>query len=120
MKTEMKKLKTEKEAELAKTLCSDKDCPIHGKLKTRGRVFGGKVIRKFHRRVTIEFERMVYMRKYERYLKNNTKIHARLPDCMEYKTNIGDTIQIRECRPLSKMIHFVVIKKTKDRDREKK
>ena len=34
---------------------------------TRGRTFKGTVIKKFPKRVVIEFERMVYIRKYERY-----------------------------------------------------
>jgi ribosomal protein S17 len=25
------------------------------------------------------------------------------------KINVGDTVKVRECRPLSKIIHFVVI-----------
>ncbi len=96
--------------------CDDKDCPIHGNLKSRGRTFEGKVIRKFHKRITIEFERMVYVRKYERYSKSKTKIHARLPVCMEEGINIGDLVKVKECRPLSKIIHFVVIEKIKDKE----
>ena len=103
--------KEEKTTETAGALCKDRDCPFHGKLKVRGRIFEGKVKRKFPRRITIEFERMIYVKKYERYAKSKTKIHARLPVCMEDKINIGDTVLVRECRPLSKIIHFVVIKK---------
>ena len=80
---------------------------------TRGRTFEGTVIKKFPNRVVIEFERMVYVKKYERYAKSKTKIHARLPTCMEKEVQIGDFVQIRECRPLSKIIHFVVIEKVK-------
>ncbi len=94
-------------------ICKDKDCHIHGNLKIRGRIFKGKVIKKFHKRIVIEFERMIYVRKYERYKKSKTKIHARLPVCMEKEINIGDLIKIQECRPLSKIIHFVVIEKIK-------
>ena len=54
---------------------------------------------------------MIYVRKYERYSKAKTKIHARLPDCMADKIQLGDLIRVRECRPLSKIIHFVVIGK---------
>jgi|TARA_Y100000310_G_scaffold325414_1_gene388852 small subunit ribosomal protein S17 len=92
--------------------CADKFCPIHGekKLKVRGRVFEGEVIKKLHGRVTIQFERMIKVRKYERYEKRRTKIHARLPECMENDVNVGDLIQIGETRPISKMIHCVVIK----------
>lgn len=89
----------------------EKDCHIHGNLKVRGRVFEGRVIRKFHKRITIEFERMVYVKKYERYSKSKTKIHARLPICMEKDVVVGDLVKIQECRPLSKIIHFVMIDK---------
>ncbi len=100
-------------------ICKDKDCHIHGNLKVRGRVFEGHVIKKFHKRITIGFERMIYIRKYERYTKSKTKIHARLPVCMEKEINIGDLVKIQECRPLSKMIHFVVIEKIKSGENKK-
>jgi small subunit ribosomal protein S17 len=87
--------------------------PISWGLKTRGRIFEGNVIKKFQRRVVIEFERMVYISKYERYKKSKTKLHARLPSCLENEIKVGDLIRIQECRPLSKIIHFVVIKKIK-------
>ncbi len=105
--------KIEKKSEVVGNVCDDRNCHIHGNLKTRGRVFEGEVIRKFHKRITIEFERMTYVRKYERYKKSKTKIHARLPVCMEDEIHIGDLIKVQECRPLSKIIHFVVIEKIK-------
>ncbi len=109
-KKETKKIQKEM-AKTADALCRDKDCPIHGHLKVRGKVFEGKVVSKFPKRIAIEFERMIYIRKYERYMKGKTKIHARLPKCMENNINIGDTVRIQECRPLSKIVHFVVSKK---------
>jgi len=105
--------KQEKELEAASASCDDKKCPIHGNLKVRGRIFEGRVTKKFATRITIEFERMIYVRKYERYYRSKTKIHAHLPKCMENQINVGDLIQIQETRPLSKIIHFVVIKKIK-------
>jgi small subunit ribosomal protein S17 len=81
---------------------------------TRGRLFEGIVTKKFPKRIVIEFERMIYVRKYERYARLKTKIHARLPDAMEKTINIGDLVRVHECRPLSKIIHFVVIQKIKD------
>jgi small subunit ribosomal protein S17 len=99
--------------------CEDRDCHVHGNLKTRGRIFKGTVIRKFHKRIVIEFERMIYVRKYERYAKSKTKIHARLPTCMEKAINVGDLIKVQECRPLSKIIHFVVIEKIKSGEEKK-
>lgn len=113
-KTKTKKTEMKNEPVETKLVCKDTDCPNHGNLKVRGKIFEGKVIKKFHKRIAIEFERMIYVRKYERYAKSRTKIHARLPLCMEKEINLGDLVQVRECRPLSKIIHFVTIKKIKD------
>lgn len=114
----MKKTKEEtqekKVSKIVGTSCNDDKCHIHGNLKIRGRFFEGEVIKKFPKRVSIEFERMIYVNKYERYKKSRTKVHARLPDCMKDQIKVGDYIQVQECRPLSKIIHFAVIKKIKD------
>ena len=93
--------------------CKDKLCPFHGEnaLKLRGRVFEGEVIKKLKGRLTISFERTLYVPKFERYEKRRTKLHARLPDCLDNEISVGDYIQIAETRPISKMIHFVVVKK---------
>ena len=96
--------------------CGDKKCNIHGNLKARGRIFEGIITRKFPKRITLEFERMVYVKKYERYKKSRTKIHARLPDCIEKEINVGDLVKVQECRPLSKIIHFVVLNKIKSKE----
>jgi small subunit ribosomal protein S17 len=115
MKSKESKTQKKQEIKIAEAeKCNDKDCHIHGNLKARGRTFKGTVVKKFHKRVVIEFERMVYVRKYERYKKTKTKIHARLPKCMENDINLGDYIKVRECRPLSKIIHFIVIEKIKE------
>ena len=119
MKTAEAKVKENKDKEKEELLvgtedCNDPNCPFHGRLKLRGRVFKGKVIKKFPKRVVIELERMVYVRKYERYTKSRTKLHARLPECIEDKINLGDYIRIKECRPLSKIVHFVVEAKLKE------
>lgn len=112
--------KTKKKGLVETPECNDRYCPnCGGSIKARGKIFEGKVIKKFQRRLTIHFERRVYVRKYERYLKKDTKIHARLPECMKKDIEIGDIIQVRECRPLSKIIHFVVIKKIKDAEVKK-
>lgn len=117
----MKKKKTEEKTEekmTVRTICDDKTCPTHGNLKVRGRVFEGIVLKKFHKRISIGFERMIYLRKYERYSKSKTKIHARLPICMEKDIEIGDIVKIQECRPLSKIIHFVVLGKVNKGDKK--
>lgn len=112
------KQKTEKHEEkknLHSEKCEDRNCHIHGSLKVRGKTFEGRVTKKFAKRVVIEFERMIFVRKYERYMKGKTKIHAHLAACMEDKISVGDLIKIQECRPLSKIIHFTVVEKIKDR-----
>ena len=74
---------------------------------TRGRTFKGRVTKKFPTRVVVEFDRTVYIHKYERYYKKKTRLHARLPKNID--VNVGDHIKVQECRPLSKIIHFVVL-----------
>ena len=119
MEKENKTMEKENKTGIVITECNDKDCHIHGNLKVRGKTFEGTVIRKFHKRIAIEFERMIYIKKYERYAKSKTKIHARLPTCMEKDVKIGDLVKIQECRPLSKIIHFVYVGQVKERGNEK-
>ena len=73
---------------------------------TRGRIFQGTVTKKFPTRVVIEFERIVYVPKYERFSKSKTRLHARVQKGMNVE--VGDYVKVHECRPLSKIIHFVV------------
>jgi len=110
-----KTIKTEKKTE--KVSCADKKCPFHGSdaVKLRGRTFEGEVITKLPGRVKIQFDRFLYDRKYERFDKRRTKLHARLPDCLKEQIQLGDWIQITECRPLSKIIHFIVTKKIRSK-----
>ncbi len=105
--------KKKQEKEIQNNSCADKFCPFHGSkpLKLRGRIFQGEVIKKFQGRIVIQFERMFYIRKYERYEKRRTKIHARLPDCLKDGIDVGDVVRIAECRPVSKIIHCVVLNK---------
>jgi small subunit ribosomal protein S17 len=88
--------------------CTDKKCPIHGKLSTRGRQFKGYVKKIVGSRAVIEWDRFIYYPKYERYAKARSRIHAHIPACLNIKQ--GDYVLVRECRPLSKIIHFVVLK----------
>lgn len=100
--------------------CKDETCPVHGSLRVRGRFFKGYVIKKFPRRIVIEFERTIKVQKYERFAKKKTKLHARLPLCKENEVQIGDYVEIGECRQLSKIIHFVYLGKvTKEKEKEK-
>ena len=89
------------------------------KINPRGKIFEGIVMKKFPKRVVIGFEKTIYVKKYERYAKTRTKIHARLLRNMEDKVNVGDLIKVQECHPLSKIIHFVVIDVIKKNYKEK-
>ena len=40
-----------------------------------------------------------------------TRLHARIPEGMQI--SVGDYVKIQECRPLSKIIHFVVLEVVK-------
>jgi small subunit ribosomal protein S17 len=112
----MAKEKTEQKMQEKTNNCNDPKCPFHGTLSIRGRIFRGTVSKKFPKRVVVEFERTVFIRKYERYAKSKTKLHARLSDCLADSINVGDYIEIMECRPLSKIISFVVTKKIKNKE----
>jgi small subunit ribosomal protein S17 len=76
-------------------------------ISVRGRIFQGTVVKKFEKRIVIEFERTIKVRKYERFAKKKTRLHARVPEGLS--VNVGDYVKIGECRPLSKIINFVVV-----------
>ncbi len=89
-------------------VCYDDLCPFHGSLSIRGRLFTGNVVsNKAKKMVVIEREYTYLIRKYKRYARRKSKIHAYLPECMNVK--IGDVVTAAECRPLSKTVSFVVI-----------
>jgi len=103
---EKKKASESKKEKTAKIVITPLD-----KVSLRGRKFEGIVTKKFDGRITIEFERTKLIKKYERYIKNKTKLHARLPESLKGEINVGDYVQIQECRPLSKILHHIVVKK---------
>ncbi len=88
-------------------------------VKLRGKTFEGTVVSKLHGRVAIEFERLNYISKYERYEKRKTKIHARLPKELEDQINVGDVVEVAECRPLSSIIKAIVTKKIRSAEGKK-
>lgn len=90
--------------------CNDPNCPFHGNIKVRGMILTGKVISdKMDGTVTVEHNYLYYDRKYKRYEKRRSKIHAHLPPCVEVK--LGDLVVIGETRPISKTVSFVVLGK---------
>jgi small subunit ribosomal protein S17 len=116
MVTKKTQVKEEKKVE-----CNDRLCPWHGdkKLRLRGRTFEGFVIKKLNGRLTIQFERMLHVPKYDRYEKRKTKVHARLTPCMQNEVEVGDLISVAETRPISKTINFVVAKVVRKAEEKK-
>ncbi|MFH0752174.1 MAG: 30S ribosomal protein S17 [archaeon] len=93
-----------------KEACEDKHCPFHGDIKLRGRIFTGTVIKTdIHRSATVGWTIRHYLPKYERYELRKSRVRVHNPDCI--KAQIGDKVKIAECRPISKMKHFVIIEK---------
>ena len=97
--------------EKTKTMKEDKKTEDKILVGTRGRVFEGFVKKKINDRVAIEYERTVLVKKYERFYKKKSKIHARIPKGMQIEE--GDYVKVMECRPLSKIIHHIVIEKVR-------
>ena len=90
--------------------CNDKNCPFHGDLSVRGRQFTGTIISTNMRKTAIiEFKRLHFLKKYERYEKRRTKLKVHNPECINAKD--GDIVEIIECRPLSKTKNFVIVRK---------
>ncbi|EHQ36798.1 30S ribosomal protein S17 [Methanoplanus limicola] len=88
--------------------CNDVNCPFHGTLPVRGQVITGKVVSdKMQGSVVISRDYLHYVKKYKRYEKRSSKIHAHNPSCLGVK--VGDTVKIAECRPISKTKKFVVV-----------
>ncbi len=91
-----------------KNVCDDPLCPWHGHLKVRGGLLVGKVIKaKMKRTVVVEREYLVYIRKYMRYERRRSRIHAHNPPCINAQP--GDTVLIGETRPLAKSVAWVVL-----------
>lgn len=98
-----------KGVEAPKSECTDIKCPFHGELRARGRTFEGTVKSdKMTNTVTVEWERMILVPKYNRYIKRRSKVKAHNPECIKAKT--GDRVLIVECRPLSRTKKFTVVK----------
>jgi small subunit ribosomal protein S17 len=92
-----------------KSECSDKNCPVHGGLKVRGRSFEGVVVSdKMLKTVVVSWARRLFVKKFERYEKKRSKVNAHNPECISAKK--GDVVLITETRPLSKTKTFVVVK----------
>jgi small subunit ribosomal protein S17 len=77
-------------------------------LKLHGKEFVGVVISdKATKTVTVEWDRRRLVQKYERYEKRYSRVYAHNP--LTINAKMGDTVRIKETRPLSKTKNFVVV-----------
>ncbi|HIE41535.1 MAG TPA: 30S ribosomal protein S17 [Candidatus Aenigmarchaeota archaeon] len=90
--------------------CESRDCPFHGTLKIRGRIFDGIVVSlKPQNTVVIERHYLKFISKYERYERRKKRISIHRPSCMRLKK--GDIVNVAECKPISKTKRHVIIEK---------
>ncbi|NNL59369.1 MAG: 30S ribosomal protein S17 [Nitrosopumilus sp.] len=88
--------------------CTDKNCPFHGGLSIRGKMFDGKVTgNKAKQTITLQKDDPIYFSKFKRYARGKSTIHAHVPECMDVES--GDHVLTAECRPLSKSVSYVVV-----------
>ena len=91
-----------------KRTCNDELCPFHGKLSIRGRILTGTTVSsKAHKMIVVSREYPRLVRKYKRYERSRSNVHAFLPSCIDVKE--GDEVKIAECKPISKTISFVTV-----------
>lgn len=87
--------------------CEDINCPWHGQISVRGRVFQGSVrSAKSRNTVIVEWGYHRFIPKYERYERRKSRVVAHNPPCIHARE--GELVVIAECRPISKTKHFVV------------
>lgn len=88
--------------------CTDRNCPFHGSLSIRGKLFDGKVTgNKAKHTITLQKDVPIYFTKFKRYARGKSTIHAHVPSCIDVES--GDNVLTAECRPISKSISYVVV-----------
>jgi small subunit ribosomal protein S17 len=98
------------DAQAPKEDCGSEKCPWHGHVKIRGRTFRGIVVSaKGANTAIVKWHYYKIVPKYERYERRNTRIAVHNPKCIAAK--VGDTVNIGECRLLSKSKAFVIFEK---------
>ncbi|PVU99999.1 hypothetical protein BB559_000204 [Furculomyces boomerangus] len=91
----------------------DKKCPFTGNVSIRGRILSGVVVStKMKRTIILRRDYLHYITKYNRYEKRHKNIAAHLSPAF-IGVEVGDTVTVGECRPLSKTVRFNVLKHSK-------
>ncbi|MBS3167842.1 30S ribosomal protein S17 [Candidatus Woesearchaeota archaeon] len=79
-------------------------------LKLRGREFIAQVVKSgAQKSAVVQWSRIVYLPKYQRYEKRRSKIQVHNPICIN--AQVGDKVRIVETRPISKTKNFVIVEK---------
>ncbi|KDQ11592.1 hypothetical protein BOTBODRAFT_135643 [Botryobasidium botryosum FD-172 SS1] len=92
----------------------DKKCPFTGDVSIRGRILTGKVIStKMTRTIIIRRDYLHFIPKYHRYEKRHKNLAAHVSPA--FRVEIGDTVTVGQCRPLSKTVRFNVLRVSKNK-----
>jgi len=90
----------------------DQNCPFYGSLRLRVQVLEGTIASVgMQKTITLSRANVRYMDKYERFEKRTSSLSAHLPACIG-EVNVGDSVKVMECRPLSKSVAFCVVEVT--------
>src|SRR5271157_2760084 len=94
-----------------KKTCEDTNCPFHGELPVRGRVFQGVVVSaKMDKTVVVERDYLLYISKFMRYERRRSRIPSHNPPCIDAKE--GDRVKIRGKRSNCKTVFFLLFENT--------
>jgi small subunit ribosomal protein S17 len=90
--------------------CDDRHCVFHGDLKIRGRSFVGNVVKSVAQKsAVVQWSRLMFIPKYQRYEKRRSKLQVHNPPCINAK--VGDKVRIVETRPISKLKNFIIVER---------
>ncbi|URJ26566.1 30S ribosomal protein S17 [Blochmannia endosymbiont of Camponotus modoc] len=82
-------------------------------MSDRIRILLGRVCnKKMNKSVVVSIERLIKHSTYEKFIKRTTKLHVHDPN---NETNVGDLVEVQECRPISKKKSWIltsIIKKS--------
>lgn len=90
--------------------CGDRNCPWHGILSLRGRVFTGTVrSARSHNTAIVEWGFNKFIKKYERYERRKSRVTAHNPPCIHARED--ELVVIAECRPVTATKRFAVVER---------
>ncbi|CAG7847648.1 40S ribosomal protein S11-A [Serendipita indica DSM 11827] len=92
----------------------DKKCPFTSEVSIRGRILTGRVVStKMNRTIIIRRDYLHFIPKYHRYEKRHKNLAAHVSPA--FRVELGDTVTVGQCRPLSKTVRFNVIRVSKNK-----